>query len=100
MDERTPPSPPKGRRGWPWTLFKCAMLFAGFAAFGAVAIWMLLHRVEAPWFIPRIVFAWLIEKVAPYAAWIGGAIGAFFGFLGSVVVVIRDARKGRLSKVR
>jgi hypothetical protein len=99
MDERTPQEK-KGRRGWPWTLFKCAMLFAAFAGLGAVGLWMLLHRIEPPWFIPRVVFAWLVEKAAPFAAWIGAALGAFVGFLGSVVVVIRDARKGRLSKVR
>lgn len=75
------------------------MLFAVCAALGAVGFWMLLHRIEAPWFIPRAVFAWLVEKVAPIAAWVGAALGAFVGFLASVVVVIRDARKGRLPRV-
>jgi len=76
------------------------MLFVLFAALGALGLWMLLHRIEAPWFIPRVVFAWLVEKVAPIAAWVGAVLGAFMGFLAAVVVVIRDARKGRLSRLR
>lgn len=89
-----------GRRGWPWTLLKCAIVFALFATAGAVSLWWLLHQVEAPWFIPRVVFEWLLSKVAPYAAWIGGAVGAFVGFLASLGVVIVDAKRGKLSKVR
>lgn len=89
-----------GRRGWPWTLLKCAIVLGLFAAAGAASLWWLLHQVDAPWFIPRVVFAWLVAKVSPYAAWIGGAVGAFVGFLASLGVVIVDAKRGRLSKVR
>ncbi len=99
--ENEPRDPrPTWRRGWLYTLFKCSLLMASLAAVGAGALWWLLHRVSPPWFIPRPVFEWLVDTLAPYAAWIGGALGAFVGFLGSLGVVVYDARKGRLSKVR
>jgi hypothetical protein len=89
-----------GRRGWLWTLGKCAVLLAVCAGLGALGLWMLLHRIEPPWFVPRAVFVWLVERAGPFAAWLGAALGAFAGFLASVAVVMRDARKGRLSKLR
>jgi hypothetical protein len=76
------------------------MVTGTFAAVGAASLWWLLHRVGAPWFIPEVVFAWLVEVVAPYAAWVGGFVGLFFGFIASVIVIVVDASRGRLSKLR
>lgn len=91
---------PAWRRGWLYTLVKCALLMAGLAALGAGGLWWLLHHVQPPWFVPRVVYEWILETVAPYAAWIGGILGAFLGLLGSLGVVAYDARKGRLTRVR
>ena len=99
MDERGSRETARGH-GWLWTLGKCVALLVIGAGLGALGVWMLLHRIEAPWFIPRALFAWLMERVGPFAAWLGAALGALLGLLASVAVVIRDARKGRLPKVR
>ena len=95
------PSPPKRsrRRGWRYTLLKCALVIATFAAVGGGGLWWLLHHVSAPWFIPRFIFVWLVENIAPYAAWVGGAVGAFLGFIASLFVIAFDAARGKLSKV-
>ena len=51
------------------------------------------------WTFHAQVFEWLMENVRPYALWLGAALGGFVGFLGSVGVVVFDARRGRLKRV-
>lgn len=87
------------RRGWPWTILKCLILMAVLAALGALGLHLLLAKVVPPWFVPKAVFEWLMEHVRPYALVLGAALGGFVGFLGSLGVVVWDARKGRLSRV-
>src|SRR5690242_8284830 len=85
--------------GWGPTLLKCAVLMASLAAVGALALHLLLQRVVPPWYVPRVVFEWLVTHPRPYALALGAAAGAFAGFLGSIGVVVWDARKGRLTRV-
>lgn len=102
MDNDTPSRPapaPRWRRGWPWTLIKCALLTAITAAVGVVGMYYLVHSIEPPWYIPGPVYEWFMAHLAPYALWLGGIAGAFVGFLGSVGVVVYDAKRGRLSRV-
>ncbi len=101
-DPRSPAPPPRPswRRGWTYTLARCALLIGTLALLGGGGLWWLLHHVAPPWFVPRVVFEWLVATVAPYAAWVGAALGVVVGFFGSIGVVILDARRGRLSKVR
>lgn len=87
------------RRGWPRTLLKCLLTVVALALAGALALWGLLHGIEAPWFIPRAVLAWVMEHVRPYALGVGAFLGAILGLLASVGIVVWDARKGRLSRV-
>jgi hypothetical protein len=94
------PTPSTRRNGWFWTILKCLILMAVLAAGGALALHLLMEKVVPPWFVPRAVFEWLMEHVRPYALVLGAAAGGFVGFLGSVGVVIWDARKGRLTRVR
>ncbi len=100
MDNEAPSAPKRPRRhGWRRTLLKCAILVVSLGALGAGGLWWLVHHVGAPWFIPRFIFEWLVANAAPYALWIGGVLGAVVGFFGSVLVILIDAARGRLSKV-
>lgn len=90
---------PTRRRGWPRTLLKCLLLTSVLAGLGALALHLLLAQIVPPWFVPKAVFEWLMENVRPYALVLGVALGGFVGFLGSIGVVIWDARKGRLTRV-
>lgn len=95
MDETTP----TWRRGWAYTALKCLALTAALTGLGALALHLLLGSVTPPWFVPRPVFEWLLETLRPYALWAGAALGGFVGCLGSVGVVLFDARRGRLTRV-
>lgn len=88
------------RRGWSYTLFKCAALMGTTGGIGALALYLLVRSVEVPWFIPKPVYEWLLHTVGPWAAVIGAVLGVLVGALGSVGVIVYDARKGRLSRVR
>lgn len=99
-DEAPSPSSKRARRhGWRRTLLKCAALIAALALVGSGGLWWLVHHVGAPWFIPRIVFEWLVANVAPYALWVGAILGAIVGFVASLFVIAVDAARGRLSKL-
>ncbi len=93
------PTTPTWRRGWTWTAIKCLTLTAALMGLGALALHLLLGTLVPPWYIPKPVFEWLMENVRPYALWLGAALGGFVGFLGSLGVVLFDARKGRLPRV-
>jgi len=95
MDTTTP----TWRHGWTWTALKCLTLTAALMGLGALALHLLLGAVVPPWYLPNPVFEWLMENVRPWALWLGAALGGFLGFLGSVGVVLFDARKGRLPRV-
>lgn len=95
MDATTP----TWRRGWTWTALKCLTLTAVLMGLGALTLHLLLGAVVPPWYLPKPVFEWLMENVRPWALWLGAALGGFVGFLGSIGVVLFDARKGRLPRV-
>ena len=90
---------PTWRRGWTYTALKCLALTAVLTGLGALALHLLLGAVVPPWFVPKPVFEWVMENLRPYALWLGAALGAFVGFLGSLGVVAFDARRGRLTRV-
>lgn len=87
------------RHGWPFTLGKCAFVTSGSTAVMAVTFWWILRHLDRPWFIPVPVYQWLIETVLPYALWVGGALGLFFGVISSIGIVVLDARRGRLTRL-
>lgn len=87
------------RRGWGYTLLKCTIAVVALAALGAGSLWWLLNHIELPWFIPRELVAWIMEHVRPVALLLGAALGALAGLLTSVLIVVWDARRGRLSRV-
>ena len=95
MDTTTP----SWRNGWTWTALKCLTLTAALMGLGALTLHLLLGAVVPPWYLPKPVFEWLMENVRPWALWLGAALGGFVGFLGSIGVVLFDARKGRLPRV-
>ncbi|MBK6533914.1 MAG: hypothetical protein IPF99_31350 [Deltaproteobacteria bacterium] len=99
MEATTPEPSPSWRRGWSYTALKCLVLTAALMGVGALALHLLLATVAPPWYVPRPVFEWLMENVRPYALWLGAALGGFVGFLGSLGVVVFDARRGRLKRV-
>lgn len=87
------------RRGWAWTLGRCGLATALLAAVGAGALYFLLTRLTLPWWVPEPVLAWLLATVRPYALLLGALLGGALGVPASVAIVVRDARKGRLSRV-
>jgi hypothetical protein len=99
MEPTTPEAPSTRRPGWSWTLLKCLILTAVLAAGGALALHLLLASVVPPWYVPKPVFEWLMQNVRPIALWLGAALGGFVGFLGSIGVVVFDARRGKLTRV-
>ena len=92
-----PETPP--RRGWTWTILKCALLITVSAALFAGALYWMVHLVTPPWFVPKFIFEWVVTHLTPYALAAGGVFGAFLGFLGAPFVVFNDARRGRLTRV-
>jgi hypothetical protein len=87
------------RRGWAWTLGRCGLATALLAALGAGVLYFLLTRLTPPWWVPQPVLEWLLTTVRPYALLLGALLGGALGVPVSVVIVVRDARRGRLSRL-
>jgi len=93
------PTDAKDRRGWGWTLARCGLATVLLAALGAAALYWVLGALTPPWWVPKPVLDWLFETVRPYALLVGALLGGALGLPTSVLIVVRDARRGRLSRV-
>ncbi|MBL8601730.1 MAG: hypothetical protein JNK72_07390 [Myxococcales bacterium] len=99
-DPTETPAAAPARRGWGYTLLKCFLSTMTLAALGAAGVFFLLRGAEAPWFIPEAVFAWLHGAFWPVAMAVGAVLGGLLGLPLSVLIVIADASRGRLKKLR
>lgn len=100
MSDDTPPSAAtRERRGWSWALIKCLITTFVSTLLGAFGLWAVVRWAELPWYIPKAIYDWLMENVAPLAPYIGGAVGLLVGLALSVLIVVVDAMRGKLSRV-
>ncbi len=93
------PIPGGGRRGWGWTLARCGLATAILAVLGAVGLYWLLGAWTPPWWVPGPVLDWLFDTIRPYALLVGAFLGALLGLPVSVLIVVFDARRGRLTRL-
>jgi hypothetical protein len=73
-----------------------AVSIGGFAGL----LWWLVQSWDAPWWLPKEVYDWILSRGGLAAAVLGGLLGGVLGFFTSVFMVLWDARKGRLTRVR
>ena len=99
LESPPPPSVPSVRRGWSWALTKCFFVTLFTTLGGALGMWALARWFELPWYLPKPVYDWLMENVIPIAPYIGAFLGALLGLGLSVLVILTDAMRGKLSKI-
>jgi hypothetical protein len=93
---------PAWRKGWPWTLIKCVTTLAvTVAAATSLMLWLLRDLVgRLPGWLPSPVverlFQWLLKYV-----WVFGPLaGLALGLVMSLGIVVYDAKRGRLTRVK
>jgi hypothetical protein len=108
VDDDSTPAPqsarattPRRRGGWGWTLVKCAIAVVVSALAGGVALFVLLHGLldRLPGWLPRSWMRWLFEWVLRHVWFVGPAIGVLLGLVVSTVIIVVDAKRGRLSRL-
>ena len=92
---------PLQRRGWAWTLIKCAVATVISAVAGGVALLMLLRGLlgHLPGWLPSSWAMWLFGWLLRHVWFVGPLLGAVVGLLLSTAIVVIDAKRGRLSRV-
>jgi hypothetical protein len=93
---------PAWRQGWTWTLIKCAIVNVTAALLGGVALLWFIRRVldKLPGWLPEAWVRWLGDWVLRHVWFVGPVLGLLVGLVVSVGVVIYDAKKGRLTKLK
>lgn len=93
---------PSWRRGWTWTLIKCGATTLTLAIAGTVALVALLRSLlgRLPGWLPESWTRWLFEWLLAHIWFVGPVIGALVGLLVSAGIVVIDAKRGRLTRVR
>ncbi len=93
---------PAWRKGWTWTLMKCATALVTTALAGVGALWVVLRWLltRMPGWLPASWLERLFRWALTHVWFVGVFAGLFVGLVLSLGIVILDARAGRLTRVR
>ena len=92
---------PLQRRGWTWTLIKCAVATILSAIAGGLALFVVLRGLlgHLPGWLPASWAAWLFGWLLRHVWFVGPILGALVGLLVSTAIVVIDAKRGRLRRI-
>ena len=95
-------TPPAWRTGWTWTLIKCATTIAAAAvAASGVLFWLISKLLEKlPGWLPASWARWAFEWLLSHLWFIGPIVGVFVGLIVSAGIVLVDAKRGKLTKIK
>jgi hypothetical protein len=93
---------PSWRRGWTWTLIKCGVATLVLAVAGTLALIAVLRNLldRLPGWLPESWSRWLFEWILGHVWFVGPVIGVLVGLLVSAGIVVVDAKRGKLTRVR
>jgi hypothetical protein len=93
---------PSRRRGWTWTLVKCAVAMITAALVATVALVAFLRSLLGwlPGWLPNSWAEWLFTWMLKHVWFVGPILGLLIGALISVGIVVVDAKRGRLTRIR
>lgn len=93
---------PAWRTGWTWAFIKCAAVLVVSVAGATAALYYALHSLlgRLPEWLPERVTRWVFEWALRHLWFVGPVAGLSFGAVLCAGIVVYDAKRGRLPKVR